>query len=45
MQNVEIREKGKQTCLLRYGVEHAYQCKEIHDKIKQTTFENYGVGI
>ena len=33
----------KETCLYKYGVEHASQCKEIQQKIKQTCLDKYGV--
>ena len=41
--NIGSREKAKQTCLERYGVEHAMQNKDINDKAKQTCLERYGV--
>ena len=39
----ENKEKTKQTCLKKYGVEYVSQCKEIRDKQKETCFKNYGV--
>jgi uncharacterized C2H2 Zn-finger protein len=36
-------QKYKQTCLQKYGVENAYQSKEIKEKIKQTCLKKYGV--
>ena len=38
-----FREKYKQTCLEKYGVENISQLAEIKEKKKQTTFEHYGV--
>lgn len=38
----EIRERQKQTCLERFGVEFPLQSKEIHDKIKKTNLDRYG---
>jgi len=37
------KEKTKQTCLEKYGVENPAQSKEIQNKIKKTNFEKYGV--
>lgn len=37
------RNKYRQTCLDKYGVENVYQSKEIKDKIKTTNLERYGV--
>jgi len=37
------KEKVKQTCIERYGVENPMQNPEIRDKIKQTCFNNFGV--
>ena len=42
MQNKQVQEKGKQTCLERYGVEYALQNKEVREKVKQTNLERYG---
>ncbi len=39
----EVKEKRKQTCLERFGVEHAAQSEEIQDKMKQTCLERFGV--
>lgn len=35
-------EKYRQTCLEKFGVPSASQCREIQDKIKATTLERYG---
>lgn len=35
--------KKKETCLEKYGVEHAFQNDEIKKKIKATCLEKYGV--
>lgn len=35
-------EKGKQTCLKKYGVESSWQADSIKQKIKQTCLERYG---
>ena len=32
----------KNTCLEKYGVEHAFQASEVKDKIKDTFIKNYG---
>ena len=37
------KEKVKQTCIERYGVEHHFQSQEAKDKYKQTCIEIYGV--
>jgi hypothetical protein len=37
-----VREKGKQSNLERYGVEHQMLSKEIKDKIKKNNIEKYG---
>ena len=42
-QNIEIREKSKQTCLKNFGVENPFQNEEIKEKIKKTNLEKYGV--
>jgi len=39
------REKFKNTCMEKYGVEFSFQSDEIKDKIKQTNIERYGVRI
>ena len=41
--NEKKKEKSKQTCLERYGVEHSAQSKQIREKSKQTCLERYGV--
>jgi len=38
-----IKEKSKQTSLLRYGVENPMLCKELQEKRKQTNLDRYGV--
>lgn len=35
--------KAKQTIVKKYGVENAFQLKEVKEKIKQTNLERYGV--
>jgi hypothetical protein len=40
--NNEIQQKKKQTNIIKYGVEHPLQSKEIIDKIQQTNLEKYG---
>ena len=37
------KQKSKQTCLERYGVEYPNQSKVVRDKTKQTCLERYGV--
>ena len=37
------KEKYKQTCLEKYGVEYSSQSKEVQDKMKKTLLLNYGV--
>ena len=37
-----IKEKTKQTCLEKYGVEHVSQSDEVKEKINQTWIEKYG---
>ena len=37
------KNKIKETCLKKYGVEYAFQAEEIKDKIKQSCLEKYGV--
>ena len=37
------RNKYKNTCQKRYGVEHYAQTKECQEKMRQTTKERYGV--
>lgn len=39
----EIKDKSKNTCLLRYGCENPMQSKEIKAKAENTLFEKYGV--
>jgi hypothetical protein len=36
-------EKAKNTCLLKYGVEHPQQTKEVRNKVEQTNLHKYGV--
>ena len=37
------REKYKQTCLEKYGIENPFQSEEIKEKSKKTNLEKYGV--
>ena len=37
------REKAKNTCIEKYGVENPSQDPEVKEKIKNTFLENYGV--
>jgi len=39
----EHKEKTKQTCLKKYGVEHPLQNPQIREKVKKTCLEKYGV--
>lgn len=39
----EVQEKKKQTCLEKYGVEHAIQSKKVKEKAVQTNLKKYGV--
>ena len=39
----ETKEKYKQTCKEKFGVENSLQAKEIQEKVKQTCLEKYGV--
>ena len=39
----EVREKRKQTCLAKYGVDYYSKTKEYKEKYKQTCLERYGV--
>ena len=39
----EKKEKSKQTCLKKYGVENSLSSKEIREKSKQTCLKKYGV--
>ena len=39
----EYKQKSRQTCLKKYGVEHTAKAKEIKDKIKQSFRQKYGV--
>ena len=41
--NFNNREKAKQTCLEKYGVENTSQLNETKEKAKQTCLEKYGV--
>ena len=41
--NYNNKEKQKQTCLEKYGVDNVFKSKQIKEKIKNTTFEKYGV--
>ena len=39
----EYKQKSRQTCLKKYGVDHVAQAKEVKDKIKQSFRRKYGV--
>lgn len=39
----ETRDKVKNTCLEKYGVENPFQSTEIKEKSKRTSLEKYGV--
>lgn len=41
----EKKEKSKQTCLEKYGVENPFSSKEIRKKSKQTCLEKYGTTV
>ena len=41
--NEAKKEKSKQTCLEKYGVEHLSQSEQIRNRSKQTCLERYGV--
>ena len=41
--NNEIRDKGKNTCLKRYGAEHILQTEQYKEKYKTTIIQKYGV--
>lgn len=41
--NPEVKEKTRQTCLQRYGVEHSLSSATVREKSKQTLLEKYGV--
>jgi len=43
MNKKETREKYKQTCLEKYGVDNVSKNKEVHQKKKDTWLKNYGV--
>ena len=43
MQSEEIKEKARQTCLDRYGVENPFQSEEIKEKVRQTCLDRYGI--
>ena len=38
-----MREKTKQTNLIKYGVEYPSQSKKIREKSKQTCLKRYGI--
>lgn len=42
-ENYNNREKCKETCLEKYGVEHPFQTEEVREKAKLTCLEKYGV--
>lgn len=39
----EYKQKSRQTCLEKYGVEYTAKAKEVKDKIKQSFRQKYGV--
>ena len=39
----QIKDKVKQTCLDKYGVEYSLQAQEIKDKSKEHFMKTYGV--
>ena len=41
--NYNNKEKQKQTCIEKYGVDNVFKSEQIKEKIKNTTFEKYGV--
>ena len=43
LQSKQVRQKGKETCLDKYGVEYSSQSEEVKQKIKVTCLENHGV--
>jgi hypothetical protein len=43
MKSQEFKDKSKQNCIERYGVENLSQSQEFKDKSKQTFIERYGV--
>ena len=43
LQSDELKEKVKQTCLHKYGVENPYSSKEVQEKIKNTFLDRYGI--
>ena len=40
--NSETKEKSKESCIERFGVEHAFQSSEVKKKIDATNIERYG---
>ena len=42
LQNSDIREKGRQTCIQEFGVENPMQLEEVQERVKQTKQERYG---
>jgi hypothetical protein len=40
--NEKVKEKFKQTCLERFGVDHQWKSTIVQEKIKQTTIKRYG---
>ena len=40
--SLELREKGRETCLKTYGVDHPWKSDEVRDKQKKTMVELYG---
>lgn len=41
--NYNNKEKQKQTCIEKYGVDNVFKSEQIKQKIRKTTFEKYGV--
>jgi hypothetical protein len=41
--SINCKNKAKQTCLNKYGVDHPSQNKEVMEKFKQTCLDKYGV--
>jgi len=41
--SIKSRQKSKQTCIERYGVENPMSNSQIHDKFKKAMIEKYGV--
>jgi len=41
--SIKSRQKSKQTCIERYGVENPMSNSQIHNKFKKTMIDKYGV--